>query len=73
MTKVANEFQVGVTGNVGGCVKFTSKAMTYNGKKGRIWTKWIQQEGGAWLHDGNNHVRTDAAEEEVMAAFDDQK
>ena len=70
MTKAQNEFLVGVTGNVGGCVKYTSKAMTYNGTKGRLWTKWVQQEGGAWAHIGKNHVRLGASEEEVMITFD---
>lgn len=70
MSKAQNEFQVGVTSNEGGCVKYTSTAMTYNGKKGRLWTKWIQQSGGGWANVGKNHVRSGASEEEVMIAFD---
>lgn len=71
MRTAQKEFLVGVSGNVGGCVKYTSKALTYNGLKGRLWTKWIQQEGGAWVNTGKNHVRSGASEEEVMITFDE--
>ena len=72
MSKAQNEFQVGVSGSAGGCVKYTSKSMTYNGRAGRLWTKWVQQEGGAWMHVGKHHVRAGASEEEVMIAFDSE-
>ena len=48
--------------------KYTPRAATYNGIKGRFWTKRIL-ENGAWLHHGKRHVRGGAEEIEVMCAF----
>ena len=51
-----------------GSEKYTPRAATYNGIKGRIWTKRVL-ENGAWLHKGKQHVRSAAEEIEVIAAF----
>jgi len=68
MTKSATqEFTIGLT-NVEGCQKYTPRAATVNGIKGRIWTKRIH-ENGAWVHQGQQHVRSAASETEVTAAF----
>ena len=72
MSKAENEFYIGVTSLAGGCVKYTSTSMTYNSTPGRLWTRWVQQEGGAWMHDGKQHVTSGASEEEIMAAFDSE-
>lgn len=70
MEKAATkEFIVGLS-NVEGAQKFTPRAVTVNGIKGRIWTKRIL-ENGAWVHQGAQHVRSAAHEVEVTAAFDE--
>ena len=48
--------------------KYTPRAATYNGIKGRIWTKRIFIDG-AWVHQGKQHVRNAAEEVEVMCSF----
>lgn len=63
MSKAATkEFTIGDT-------KYTPRAATYNGIKGRIWTKRTLIDG-AWVHEGKKHVRSAAWEVEVTAAFD---
>ena len=52
-----------------GSQKFTPRAATVNGLKGRIWVKRILQDGG-WVHAGSAHLRSSAHEVEVTAAFD---
>ena len=72
MTHAATkQFSLGLT-NVEGCEKYTPRAVTYNGVKGRIWTKRIL-ENGAWVHQGKQFVRSDAEKVEVMVAFDSNK
>ena len=61
------EFLIGLSG-YDGAQKFTPRAATVNGVKGRIWTKRVHTDG-AWLHEGKQHVRSAACETEVTAAF----
>lgn len=69
MTKAATkEFTLGLS-NVEGAQKFTPSTATFNGVKGRIWTKRTL-ENGAWVHQGKQHVRSAAHEAEVTAAFE---
>ena len=67
MNTVNKEFFIGLH-NAEGATKYTPKAMTYNGTKGYLWTKRTLTNG-AWVHQGKNHVRADASEDEVMCAF----
>ena len=62
------EFTIGLP-SVDGCQKYTPRAATVNGIKGRIWVKRILTDG-AWVHQGSQHVRSAAHEVEVTAAFD---
>ena len=68
MTTASKEFTIGLS-NVEGCQKYTPRTATFNGIKGRIWTK-RKFTNGAWLHEGKQHVRNVANETEVTAAFD---
>ena len=69
MAKAATkEFIIGLV-SIEGAQKFTPRAATVNGIKGRIWTKRTL-ENGAWIHQGKQHVRSAAEEAEVTAAFD---
>lgn len=70
MTAATQEFIIGSYSGEGS-QKFTPRAATYNGIKGRIWTKRILQNG-AWVHQGKKHVRSAAEEVEVTAAFDNE-
>lgn len=67
-TAATTEFVIG-SHSADGSTKYTPRAMTYNGAKGYLWTKRTL-ENGAWVHQGKNHVRSGASENEVMCAFE---
>ena len=63
------EFILGLS-NAEGSQKYTPRAATVNGVKGRIWTKRVLEDGN-WIHAGKVHVRNAAHECEVTASFFD--
>lgn len=67
----SKEFLIGL-GGVEGTEKFTPRAMTLNGVRGRHWTR-RKLIDGAWVHQGKQFVRRGAAEVEVTAAFDGEQ
>ncbi len=51
--------------------KYESKPLVLNRVAGRQWRKYQRQEGGSWALVGTMWCRAGAAEDEVMAAFDE--
>ena len=62
MAAATKEFQVA-------SAKYTPRKAVYNGVDGRLWTK-RELVDGAWVLNGERHVRKEASETEVECAFE---